>query len=54
MAAVGMMVLGLLALVAAGFCFITGSSWLALALFMTSMGLEAAGFALAGREEAEG
>jgi hypothetical protein len=54
MAAVGMMVLGLLALVAAGFCFITGSGWLALALFFVSMGLEGVGFVLAGREEAEG
>lgn len=56
MAALGVMLLGLLALVAAGFCLFAGGAWgwLALALFLLAMGLEAAGFALAGMEEEAG
>ncbi len=54
MAAVGVMVLALLALVGAVFCFIAGGvwSWVALALFLASMALECVGCALAGMEEA--
>jgi hypothetical protein len=52
MAAVGVMVLALLALVGAVFCFIAGGvwSWVALALFLASMALEGVGFALAETE----
>ena len=53
MAAVGVMLLALCALVAAGFCFIAGASWVALALVMLSIGLEAMAFVWGAREEAE-
>lgn len=53
MAALGVMLLALLALVGAGVCLLAGGiwSWAALALFLMSMALEGVGFALAGMEE---
>jgi hypothetical protein len=50
MAALGVMLLAFAAIVAAGFCFVAGGAWgwLALALIMLSMGLEAVAFVLAG------
>ncbi len=48
------MLLAFCALVGAGLCFLAGGAWgwLALALIMLSMGLEAVAFSLAGMEEA--
>mgnify|MGYP000461577480 CR=1 FL=1 len=54
MLAFGVMLLAICAFVAAGLCFITGAGWVALALVMVSMALEATAFVLAAREEAEG
>jgi len=53
MLALSVMLLALVALVGAGFCFITGSSWIGLGLVGLSNVLEFTAFALAGRAEAE-
>lgn len=52
MAAVGFMLLALLAVIGGCFCFITGSGWLGLGLIALSTVLEACAVLLAGREEA--
>ena len=49
MAALGVMLLALLALIGGGFCLITGASWLGLGLIALSMVLEASAFFVAAR-----